>query len=96
MDLNKTLEIIQADATAVVLKLLGAVAIWIVGRWVIRLLVGLMSKALSHNKLDAPLVRYACSILSGALTVFLALGSSTTWAFRPRVLRPWRRARGWR
>ena len=74
MDLNKTLEIIQADATAVVLKLLGAVAIWIVGRWVIRLLVGLMAKALSHNKLDATLVRYACSILSGALTVFLALG----------------------
>ena len=74
MDFNRTLEIIQIDATAVALKLLGALAIWIVGRWVIRLLVGFMSKALSHNKLDATLVRYACSILTGALTVFLALG----------------------
>lgn len=74
MDFTKTLEIIQTDATAVVLKLLGAVAIWIIGRWVIHLVVGLMSKALSHNKLDSTLVRYACSILSGALTVFLALG----------------------
>ncbi len=74
MDLNKTLEIIQADAVAIGMKLLGALAIWIVGRWVIHLVVGLMSRALSHNKLDSTLVRYAASILSGALTVFLALG----------------------
>lgn len=74
MDLNKTLEIIQVDATAVALRLLGAVAIWIIGRWVIRFVVGLLSRGLSHNKLDATLVRYTTSILSGALTVFLALG----------------------
>ena len=46
-------------------------SIWVIGRWVIHLVVGLMAKALSHNKLDSTLVRYACSILSGALTVFL-------------------------
>ena len=74
MDFNKTLEIIQTDATAIALKLVGALAIWIIGRWVIRFVVGLLSKGLSHNKLDATLVRYATSILSGALTVFLVVG----------------------
>src|SRR4051812_7309064 len=74
MDINETIKIIQASATAVALKLLGAVAIWVVGRWVIKFVVGLISKALSHNKLDATLTRYACSILQGTLTLFLALG----------------------
>ena len=74
MDINETLKLIQVSAWAVGLRLLGAVAIWIIGRWVIRLLIGLISKALSHNKFDATLARYTCSILQGVLTVFLAVG----------------------
>jgi small conductance mechanosensitive channel len=74
MDVAKTLELVQANATVVVLRLLGALAIWIVGRWVIKFLISLISKSLSHSKLDATLVRYTASILHGTLTVFLALG----------------------
>ena len=74
MDFRKTLEIIQTDATAIGMKLLGAIAIWIIGRWAIRIVVGLLSKALSHQKLDATLARYATSIIGGALSLFLALG----------------------
>ena len=56
------------------LKLLEAVVIWMIGRWLIGIGVNLLRKSLTHNKLDATLVRYVCSILSGLLTVFLALG----------------------
>ncbi len=73
MDIQEILKIAQIDAIEVAQKLLVALAIWIIGRWVIKFVVGLISKALSHKKLDPTLVRYATSILSGALTVFLVL-----------------------
>ncbi|HEY3739600.1 MAG TPA: mechanosensitive ion channel family protein [Bryobacteraceae bacterium] len=73
MDLTKALETIQLYATPVAFRLVGAIVIWIIGRWVIKFIVGLMSRAFTLNKFDATLIRYMASILQGALTVFLAL-----------------------
>jgi len=73
MDFSKALETIQAYATPVAFRLIGAIAIWIIGRWVIKFLVGLVSKAFTFNKVDPTLIRYGTSILDGALTAFLAL-----------------------
>lgn len=73
MDLTKALETVQLYATPVAFRLVGAIVIWIIGRWVIKFVVKLMTRAFSLNKFDATLIRYTASILQGALTVFLAL-----------------------
>ena len=56
------------------LKILGAIAAWIVGRWLIGIAVNLIGKALQRgNKIDATLASYLKSIISGLLTLVLVL-----------------------
>jgi small conductance mechanosensitive channel len=74
MNANSLIQLAQLYVVPMVLKLLAAVIVWYIGRWAIRLGVNFMRKALTHNKLDATLIRYICSITGGVLTVFLALG----------------------
>jgi small conductance mechanosensitive channel len=56
---------------AVGLKIVGAFAMWIAGRILIRLGVRLVDRSMTHQKLDATLIRYATSALSVALNVAL-------------------------
>ena len=56
------------------LKVLGAVVAWIVGRWLIGLVVRMFTGALERGKrIDATLAHYLRSILSVTLTIVLAL-----------------------
>ena len=56
------------------LKLLAALAIWIIGRWVIGKVVGLISRGLQRaGKIDATLGKYLESIISVMLTLLLVL-----------------------
>jgi small conductance mechanosensitive channel len=56
------------------LKILGAIAAWIVGRWLISLAVRLIGKGLERGqKLDATLIQYLKSIISVGLTLILVL-----------------------
>jgi len=54
-------------------KILGALALWIVGRWVVRLIVAGAQRVLARRELDPTLQRYAGSVVSGLLTVLLAI-----------------------
>jgi small conductance mechanosensitive channel len=55
-------------------KILGAIVLWIIGRWVIGLITGLLRKLLAKNgKVDATLAHYLASILSTVLTLLLIL-----------------------
>jgi small conductance mechanosensitive channel len=55
-------------------KILGAIVLWIIGRWVIGLITGLLRKVLAKNgKVDATLAHYLASILSTVLTLLLIL-----------------------
>jgi small conductance mechanosensitive channel len=74
MNVDNIVRLLELNVVPVVLRLMGAVVIWYLGRWAIRLGITLITKTLTHNKLDATLVRYLTSIASGLLTVFLALG----------------------
>ena len=53
------------------LKVLGAIAAWIAGRYLIRLAVRLMTAALSRQHVDATLGRYLGNIVNVALNVVL-------------------------
>ena len=56
------------------LKILGAIAAWIIGRWLISIAVNLIGKALQRGqKIDATLASYLKSIIAGLLTLVLVL-----------------------
>ncbi len=54
-------------------KLLGAIAIWIIGGWVIRFIVGLGATAMARHKVEPTLSRYAESTLKVILRVVLVI-----------------------
>jgi small conductance mechanosensitive channel len=56
------------------IKILAAVAFWIVGRWLIGRVIGLMQAAMNRNKVDPTLTKYLGSIISIALNIALVLG----------------------
>jgi len=56
------------------LKLLGALAAWIVGRWIIGLVVKAFGAAMARGKnIDPTLTKYLSSIISVVLTIVLVL-----------------------
>lgn len=56
------------------LKIAGAIAAWVIGRWLIGLAVKMAGKALERGKsLDATLITYMKSIISVGMTVILIL-----------------------
>lgn len=74
MNLDHSLKIFEEHVLPILLRLLGALLIWNIGRRLIGFGMTFVTKAMQHNKMDATLVRYLGSILSGLLTVFLTLG----------------------
>lgn len=58
---------------AFLLKVVGAIAIWIVGRWLIKLGINLLDAQLETKKIDSTLRHYTRSFLSIALTVILII-----------------------
>lgn len=62
-----------AVLTQLGLKLLGGLALWIVGRWLIGLAVQLMGRALDRQQLDATITRYLQTSLRVLLNVVLVV-----------------------
>jgi small conductance mechanosensitive channel len=56
------------------LKVLGAIALWVIGRWLIGHVIGLMQRVMNRNLVDPMLTKYLGSILSIALNIGLVLG----------------------
>jgi small conductance mechanosensitive channel len=54
-------------------KLIGAVVVWIIGGWVINLLVKALSKSMQRRKIDATLVKYAEGGAKVALRILLVI-----------------------
>jgi small conductance mechanosensitive channel len=57
------------------LKILAAVAIFVVGRWIARLLSGLVGKALGRAKVDETLVRFVRDLCYVALLTFVIIAA---------------------
>jgi len=55
-------------------KILAALAFWIVGRWLIGRVIGLMQAAMNRNHVDPTLTKYLGSIVAITLNIALALG----------------------
>ena len=73
MELSPWMQVLVAQLTTFGLKLLGAIAVWIVGRRLIALAVGLTQRALRRGTMDETLVGYVGSGLTILLDVVLVV-----------------------
>lgn len=73
-DLNQTLSrILETYVLPLGWKLIGAIALWIVGGWLIGLAGGLLGRALGRGKVEPTLARYAQSTVGVVLRVVLII-----------------------
>jgi small conductance mechanosensitive channel len=73
MDIERMIETASTQLTTFGLKVLGAIAVWIVGRWLIGMTIRLISAALTRQQVDPTLLRYIGNIVSVALNIVLVV-----------------------
>ena len=74
MNLQSIQNFLGTTVTELAVKILAAIAFWIVGRWLIGKVVSLMQAAMGRNHVDPTLSKYLGSILAIALNIALVLG----------------------
>ncbi len=67
-------DVVYSYATIFGIKILAALAFWVVGRWLIHVVVRLVQGSLSKQKVDPTLLRYVGSIVTVTLNVVLVIG----------------------
>ena len=73
LNLSAMMQTVTTMLKAVALKILGAIAIWTVGRWLIGLSLRLIGSALTKQKIDPTLIRYIHSAVATLLNVVLVV-----------------------
>ena len=74
MDMQAIQTFLSTTVTELAIKVLAAIAFWIVGRWLIGRVIGLMQAAMNRNNVDPTLTKYLGSIIAIALNITLVLG----------------------
>jgi small conductance mechanosensitive channel len=74
MDRESIETFLRTTASELAIKILAALAFWIIGRWLIGKVVGLMQAAMNRNDIDPTLTKYLGSIVAIALNIALVLG----------------------
>ena len=59
--------------TAFGLKVLGAIALWVIGRWLIYFAVGMVTKALKKRPIEPTIINYLSSTISVLLNITLVV-----------------------
>ncbi|MBK8889933.1 MAG: mechanosensitive ion channel family protein [Dechloromonas sp.] len=73
-DISHWQDLIMTTATEVGLKVLAAIAFWVIGRWLIGVAVSMVRASLERQKVDPTILRYVGSIVTVTLNVFLVIG----------------------
>ena len=73
MDWNNIVKVAETTLTGVGLQVLGAIALYIVGRWLISFAVGLVQKALGRQKIETTLLRFIGNTISVILNIALVI-----------------------
>ena len=72
-DVTTIVQLVVASAVSIGLKVIGAIVLWIIGRWLIALATRLSTNTLERQKIDATLTRYLATMISVTLTVVLVV-----------------------
>jgi small conductance mechanosensitive channel len=73
MDVTGITQVVVTTVTAVGLRVVGAIILWIVGRALISLAVRLVTRALTIRHIDATITRYLANILTVVLNIVLVV-----------------------
>jgi small conductance mechanosensitive channel len=73
MDWNAIARVVETTLTGVGLQVLGAIALYIVGRWLIGFAVGLVRKGLSRQKIEPTLLRFIGNTIAVVLNITLVI-----------------------
>jgi small conductance mechanosensitive channel len=74
MDMTSIQNFLSTTVSELAIKILAAIAFWIVGRWLIGKVIGLMQAGMNRNNVDPTLTKYLGSIVAIALNIALVLG----------------------
>jgi small conductance mechanosensitive channel len=74
MDMQSLQNFLNTTVADLAVKVLAAVAFWIVGRWLIGRVIAVMQAAMNRNAVDPTLTKYLGSIVAIALNITLVLG----------------------
>jgi len=74
MDMQSIQTFLGTTASELAIKVLAAIAFWIVGRWMIGRVISVMQAAMNRNHVDPTLTKYLGSIVTIALNIALVLG----------------------
>ena len=69
MDVQTIQTFLSTTATELAMKILAAIAFWVVGRWLIGWVIGMMQTAMGRNHVDPTLTKYLGSIIAIALNI---------------------------
>ena len=73
-DIARYQDILVTTATDVGLKILAAIAFWVIGRWLIGVVIGMIRSSLERQKVDPTVLRYIGSVVTVTLNVLLVVG----------------------
>jgi small conductance mechanosensitive channel len=73
MDWNAILKVVEATLTGVGLQVLGAIVLYIVGRWLIGFAIGLVQKGLGRQKIEPTLLRFIGNTIAVVLNITLVI-----------------------
>jgi small conductance mechanosensitive channel len=74
MDMTSIQTFLSTTAIDLGLKVLAAIAFWLIGRWLIGRVIALMRAGMDRNHVDPTLTKYLGSIVAIALNIALVLG----------------------
>ena len=74
MNLDQVRQYFLTTGVDLAIKVLAAIAFWIVGRWLIGKVIGLIQSTMGRNNVDPTLTKYVGSIIAVALNIALVLG----------------------
>ena len=73
VDWNNILKMIETTVTGVGLQVLGAIVLYVIGRWLIGFAVNLVQKGLSNQKIEPTLLRFIGNTISVVLNITLVI-----------------------
>src|SRR5580704_15566566 len=73
MNWDEVIKTIETTVTGVGLQVVGAIVLYIVGRWLISFAVGLVQKGLSRQKIEPTLLRFIGNTISVVLNITLVI-----------------------
>jgi small conductance mechanosensitive channel len=73
MDMNQIMQTVTTVGVAFGMKLLGAIVVWVVGRYLIGLAVRLVSASLERQRVDPTVLRYLGTVISVTLNIILVV-----------------------